>query len=44
VVPEGEQNPAEIQKTKRTAVVYLFYAVLVFAALWFLWAKPYLGA
>lgn len=44
VIPEGEDDPAQMKKTKRAGIVYMVFAVAVFAFFWFMWAVPYLNA
>ena len=43
-IPEGENDPAEMKKTKGCGWIYMIFAVAVFAFFWFMWAVPYLNA
>ena len=44
VVPEEEQNTAEIKKTKRTVAGFIVFGVAVAVVMLVMWAIPYLNA
>lgn len=44
VVPEGQDNPVEVRKTKRALLGFVLFGISVFLVLLFLWVLPYYSA